>query len=261
MRRSGWTLTRAWVMAVLGVACVHAPGVCASVPHPRLWVNAGRSLFKVSPRLAEPLLEIRGLRALGALAVDRERDRLWVCGERHLWAFDRDGAERVQIRLPGWFRRKGRASLVIDTGRRAVWLGSGRHLERFDFAGRRVQADRLARPLVAMTFDPVRARLWLDEGDRLVVLDAHGEKVQTIVLAPGMGHAEALAYDALLDEVWAAGGRTLSRYEASDGVQVFSTRLSGDFDDFLAPDGAGDLWAAGARTHACVCHGQRRYRV
>jgi len=248
----GLTMTRAWVMAVLGVACVLSPGVRASVPAPRLWVNAGRSLFKVSPRLAEPLLEIRGLRAVRALAVDRERDRLWVCGDRHLWAFDRDGAESVKIRLTGRFRREGPVSLVIDTRQQAVWLGSGRHLDRFDFAGRLVQADRLARPLVAMTLDPVRARLWLDEGDRLVVLDAHGEKVQTIVLGPGMGHAEALAYDAALDEVWVAGGRTLSRYEASNRVRVFTTRLSGDFDDMLAPDGAGDLWAAGERRLAYI---------
>ena len=220
----------------------------AAAPHPRLWVDAGRSLFKVSPRLAEPLLEIRGLPGVRALAVDRVGDRIFVLGRREIRAFGRSGTELVKIPLPHGLRRIARVSLLVSDREGAVFLGGGRELDRFDVAGQRVWSERLSQPLEALTFDPTRGRLWLDEGDRLVVRNGRGDEVETIPLGSGMGEAEAIVYDAALDEVWVAGGRMLDRYEASDGVRVFATRLRGDFDDFLAPDGSGNLWAAGERT-------------
>ncbi len=244
---------RAGASTVLLLAFVLGSGVWAAVPRPRLWVDAGRSLFKVSPALAEPLLEIKGLAGVRALAVDRVQDRIWVVGRRELLLFGRDGGALVAIRLPHGMRENQRAALVVSDRYGAVFLGVGRDLDRFSFAGRLIWSQKLRHALVALTFDPTRGRLWLDQGRRIAVRNVTGGKVMAIrsgsaiPVGSGMGEAEALVYDPALDEVWVAGGDTLERYEAASGVGVFTTRIAGGFDDFLAPDGSGNLWAAGER--------------
>ncbi|MHB8425962.1 MAG: Ig-like domain-containing protein, partial [Gammaproteobacteria bacterium] len=211
-----------------------------------LWVNANRSVFKVSPVDGTPELELAALPRVQALAVDPTTDHVWVYSHKHLWAYDAQGNALVNEDLPHDFHGDAPAGMVVDGNAGNLWIGIHRRLYRFDLAGKLQATLDLKRDIRGLTLDSTRSHLWVAERHTLQVLDQTGATLFTLPLHRDESPA-ALAYDADLDQVWLVSGHTLTRYDAT-GHGVFTARVPGDGNDFLAPDGQGSLWAAGDRT-------------
>jgi RHS repeat-associated protein len=216
-----------------------------------LWVSADQSVFEVSPLDGTPALELARLPHVQALAVDPQTDHLWVYSRRHLQAYDAQGNVLVDVALRQGFEEDHAVSLAVDGKAGNVWLATGHRLYRFDLAGTLIDTIRLHRTPVAMSVDPSRSHLWLAEDYSLAVLDQTGATVTTVDLHALHQHPETVSYDATLDQVWVGFRHGLARYDQT-GAQVFSTRLDHDLDDFLAPDGEGNVWLADGSTLAHV---------
>ena len=224
------------VSVILGGSATHEARV--------LWVNATRSVFKVSPVNGTPELELAGLPLVEALAVDQRNDHVWVYSHRHLWAFDSQGLQLVNEWLPGEIGGDVPAGMVVDGQAGNLWIGVDTRLYRLDLTGKVLATLNLRRGVEGLAFDPSRSHLWVAERRQLVVLDKLGTTLFTLPLEH---QVEALAYDDNLDQVWMVSGRTVSRYDAS-GNRVFTIQEPGDINNHIAPDGQGGLWAAGDTT-------------
>src|SRR5574337_1962982 len=197
-----------------------------------LWVNATRSVFKVSPVNGTPELELAGLPLVEALAVDQRNDHVWVYSHRHLWAFDSQGLQLVNEWLPGEIGGDVPAGMVVDGQAGNLWIGVDTRLYRLDLTGKVLATLNLRRGVEGLAFDPSRSHLWVAERRQLVVLDKLGTTLFTLPLEH---QVEALAYDDNLDQVWMVSGRTVSRYDAS-GNRVFTIQEPGDINNHIAPD-------------------------
>lgn len=209
-----------------------------------LWVNADRSIFKISPVDGTPELELAALPDVQALAVDETEDRLWVYSHKHLWAYDPQGMVLVNEPLPHNFHGDEPAGMVADGAAGKLWIGIHRKLYRFDLSGHLQAALDLDHGIRGLTLDPGRSRVWVAEPRALVALDKAGNRLFSVPLEQ---RPDQLAYDAHLDQLWVVSGHSVARWDAG-GKQVFAAKVSGDIDDHLAPDGQGGLWLAGDRT-------------
>jgi len=138
------------------------------------------------------------------------------------------------------------ASPPAGGGRTAgdLWIGIHRKLYLFNLSGTLQATVDLDHGIEGLTLDSARSHLWIAERDQLVVLDKTGSTLFTVPLDRP---ADVLAYDSDLDQVWVVSGRTVTRYDAN-GNQSFTAKVRGDIDDRIAPDGQGNLWAAGDGT-------------
>jgi hypothetical protein len=209
-----------------------------------LWVNADRSVFKISPVDGSPELELASLPDVQALAVDETDDHVWVYSHKHLWAYDSEGNVLVNEALPHDFHGDEPSGMVADGTAGNLWIGIHRKLYQFNLNGTLQAILDLDREIEGLTLDPTRSHLWIAERDQLVVLDKAGNTLFTV---PVPRHPDVLAYDANLDQVWVVSGRYVTRYETS-GSQAFTVRIHADINDHIAPDGQGNLWAAGDST-------------
>ena len=209
-----------------------------------LWVNADRSVFKISPVDGSPELELASLPDIQALAVDETDDHVWVYSHKHLWAYDSQGNQLVNEALPHDFHGGEPSGMVADGTAGDLWIGIHRKLYLFNLSGTLQATVDLDHGIEGLTLDSARSHLWIAERDQLVVLDKTGSTLFTVPLDRP---ADVLAYDSDLDQVWVVSGRTVTRYDAN-GNQSFTAKVRGDIDDRIAPDGQGNLWAAGDGT-------------
>ncbi|MBU6469671.1 MAG: hypothetical protein KGQ68_03140, partial [Gammaproteobacteria bacterium] len=224
------------VSVILGGSAAHEARV--------LWVNATRSVFKVSPVNGTPELELAGLPLVQALAVDQRNDHLWVYSHRHLWAFDSQGQQLVSEWLSREIHGEDPVGMEVDGQAGNLWIGMPSRLYRLNLDGKVKATIDLNHGIGNLTLDPTRSHLWVGERRQLVVLDKDGDSLFTVPLERS---PQALVYDASLDQVWVVSGHTVSRYDAT-GNQVLAIRESGDINDHIAPDGQGGLWATGDTT-------------
>lgn len=179
-----------------------------------VWVAGDKALVKVDRggtlRWREPLK-----RTVEAIALDTERDRLWVAQRGRLIAFAADGSRSVRIDLAGREMPVPQAlSYAPDLD--ALWVAGEDRLLRFGADGR-VQYQGRFNGIRRLATDH-HGGLWLAGERTLRHLDASGLVRLEVQPFPRFGELADLAANPTDGSVWAASPQGMARVARSGAV-------------------------------------------
>ena len=127
--RPGWT--RHLGISLIGaMVLAWSDSSPAQSQTPALWSAHTGGVHRIDPRIAELTGEYPVQRGALAVAVDRERDRVWILEPRELLAYSLVGELLQAVELPGAQGLPG--GLYIDTGRGILWAAHGRQIHAID---------------------------------------------------------------------------------------------------------------------------------
>lgn len=245
--RPGWT--RHLGISLIGaMVLAWSDSSPAQSQTPALWSAHTGGVHRIDPRIAELTGEYPVQRGALAVAVDRERDRVWILEPRELLAYSLVGELLQAVELPGAQGLPG--GLYIDTGRGILWAAHGRQIHAIDSQFGTAGTYRLPQAHTAAALDALRGHFWIAVRDRLVVLDEAGGVVMERQL-PGAKSIKALAWSQLHDGLWVIADDHLLRLDASGNPRFPPVRvdpIQGLHQ--IDADGRGGVWLAGRDTLA-----------
>lgn len=235
-------------VAALCVAATVATIASANLDSPLLWIAHSQGVSRLNPEDATTLADRAVATGARAVAVDRERDRVWVLTEKELEFSNLAGLRLGTIRLEG--SQGHPAALRLDPRSGVLWVGLHSRVHAIDGSAARVVAQhRLPAALSAIALDIDNGLLWVAASDTLYALNAEAAVVQSVRLA-GVKRIAALDYAPALRQLWVVADDSL-RLLAADGQASLVLRspwLAGVHR--VASDGASGLWAADRSTLA-----------
>lgn len=235
-------------VAALCVAATVATIASANLDSPSLWIAHSQGVSRLNPEDATTLADRAVATGARAVAVDRERDRVWVLTEKELEFSNLAGLRLGTIRLEG--SQGHPAALRLDPRSGVLWVGLHSRVHAIDGSAARVVAQhRLPAALSAIALDIDNGLLWVAASDTLYALNAEAAVVQSVRLA-GVKRIAALDYAPALRQLWVVADDSL-RLLAADGEASLVLRspwLAGVHR--VASDGASGLWAADRSTLA-----------
>jgi hypothetical protein len=208
-----------------------------------VWVAESGGVVKVNAADAAILFEVADQAGVRTLAADDPRGRVWAYSPAGtLRAYLPDGTIAVSLAVPA-ASSTTRVALVVHPGDGSVWLAVGTSLQHFTSEGQPLgTALTLVAPIRVLALDPPRARIWVGTAKSLEALNDAGQVVVRVVI----GSTETLL-DAVVEprsgHVWAGLDRGLRRFDLS-GAMVLNVLLTLSSQRWVAPDGAGGVWAA-----------------
>ncbi len=207
-----------------------------------VWVAESGGVVKVNAADAAILFEVADQAGVRTLAADDPRGRVWAYSPAGtLRAYLPDGSVVLSVAVPPATSTTP-VAVVVHPDDGSVWLAVGTSLQHVDAQGSLLLTLTLVAPIRVLALDPPRGRIWVGTAKSLEALNDAGQVVVRVVI----GSTETLL-DAVVEpgsgHVWAGLDRGLRRFDLS-GAMVLNVLLTLSSQRWVAPDGAGGVWAA-----------------
>jgi len=248
-RRGGWR--RRWsaalaVSASFGLAALSgfadAPAglgrpAAAAGPIGLVWVAENDGVIELSSE-GGLLLELAVPGEVGAVAVDRERERLWVAAAGAVHAYTFGGALEVSLAVaPAGLP----SDVAVHPADGALWLCSGRELLSVSPAGVMFHRRLLSGLCQAIATGDAESPVWVATEGGVTVLDHASGVALAQVPVPGITALAAIEGES--GGAWIASVAGLALL-GEGGERLAGFGWSGEPPRRLAADGRGGLWAA-----------------
>ncbi|MCG8462476.1 MAG: hypothetical protein MI919_39835, partial [Holophagales bacterium] len=205
-----------------------------------LWIADETAAIELGTGAARWKSRIPSEHAIVALAVDAERQRLWLLSGTTLSAVGFGGAPLWSFEVPPISGERAFLAVVPDDG--AIWLGAGNRLLSFGAAGQPLHRLELSATIENLAIDSGRSVLWVIDADGIVSFDAvSGLEAQRVDAPAGVVDVDV---DPASGHLWVAREDGLRRHDP-EGAERLGVPIEGL--RAVAADDRGGLWiAAGA---------------
>ncbi|MEM7052410.1 MAG: RHS repeat-associated core domain-containing protein [Acidobacteriota bacterium] len=269
MNRSVIKARTVWTLSLLFLLSIATPGFArflvesdveaSSVgfdggPRGALWLADSFGVRKVDSATGEPLLTIPVEATVRAVAVDEDRQRVWLYDGDSLAVHDFAG--ELLRRLEVAAEAKGSAALSVVSEDGSIWLAANQRLLGISFEGQILREIRLPEAITDLATDREHSLLWLAHGEAVSAYDVTtGLEVRTL-RRPGTVVDLDVATGP--DRLWLARADGLYRHDRG-GHELFEAPVAGL--TAVVGDDRGGLWlASGDRLqHLDVAGDQRAF--
>ena len=209
-----------------------------------IWIAETRGVQTASQADGNILSEIPLAHEARAVAVDRQRNQVWVFSDKTVSAYGYDGTRKFATKIPP--PPGEHAFLRIDPSDGSAWLAVQTQLYLLANTGTVLSKHRLPQPITDITLDRANSRLWVAYRNSIEIYDKSGNK-HLRVDTQNASSIRALDYDQKLNQVWVVADDDLQRYSL-EGMLAHELENSW-FTDIarIAADQQGGLWASTAR--------------
>lgn len=238
-----------FVPLVLLLICVSALWAVTADDDALIWIAGTRGIQAASQTDGTTRYGISLSHDARAIAVDMQRDTLWVFVNKSVSGFRSDGTPKFDTKIDPPNGQP--ALLALDAADGSAWLTVQGQVYRFDENGGLQNQRRMSHPITGITLNRANSQLWVAHRGTIEVFAADGRRLFGVDTG-GAKTVQAMAYDQSLDQIWAIVEDELRRY-AADG-ELIHNQGNAWFKavEHIANDQHGGLWLADKRQLAHI---------
>ena len=180
----------------------------------RLWLGQPGPAKLLRPSQPSFERDLPAASAARAIAVDGERQRVWMRAGALLVSFDRDGDVAMSFAVEPI---PGPAQLAVVPTDGSLWLAEGNSLRAIGPGGQLLHDFTLEAPIVDLEADPRAGRLWLATAESLESRDLISGQVQPDLRVDDLAGVGDIAIVPSTGTVWIAHSQGLETFSAEVG--------------------------------------------